>query len=98
MIGTAATAAFLRRSARRARARASGLDAVIIERTGLQPEYNLPETWRTSSPEPAAALRCLAEELSPLLIELTGSVLVSRLNANPQLRRSNLFGAIRESL
>jgi hypothetical protein len=86
VIGTAATATLLRRSARRAQ-----LDGLTVSREGFNYSYRLPADWRDERPESLLALRGLTRELSPQLVELTGPVLLRRLAAVPDLRRCHLF-------
>ena len=91
IIGTAATATLLHRSARRAVGRSPDLDGLSISRDGFVYAYRLPTVWNEARPEPIAALRELLRELSPLLVELTGAVILRRLAALPDLRRCDLF-------
>jgi hypothetical protein len=91
VIGTAATATLLRRSARRAK-----LDELTVSREGFNYSYRLPPDWRDERPEPLIALRGLARELGPLLAELTGPVLLRRLASVPDLRRCHLFSEEQE--
>ncbi len=76
LLGTTATATLLRRAVRRAAPRIPGLAEVRIRQEGLEYTYALPASWR--DPADAAALTALrhlvAEELEPLLRELTGGV------------------------
>jgi hypothetical protein len=86
VIGTPATATLVRRSARRAR-----LDGVSITRDGFNYAYRLPAAWHDDEAEPLTALRALARELAPLLVELTGPVLMRRLAAAPDLERCRVI-------
>ena len=90
VLGTAATAALLRRSIKRSKAQAPELDGVVIRREGFEYSFELPEYWTGGTEEQLLALRSLARELSPLLIELTGPVVVRRLNALSQLQRCGI--------
>lgn len=90
VLGTAATATLMRRAIKRAMPRAPVLDALMVRRVGFEYSYTLPERWRRSDPDPVSALRILAQELTPLLVELTGPVVIRRLNAHPELKRCKL--------
>ena len=80
VLGTAAAATLLRRAIKRAAAKISSAEAVVVIRNGPDYEYRLPETWRQPGNEEAlTALRGVAVELRALLIELTGPVVVRRL-------------------
>ncbi len=80
VLGTAATATLLRRAIKRAAARTSWSEPVVVARNGLDYEYRLPETWKQPCNEEAvSALRVVAAELRVLLVELTGPVVVRRL-------------------
>jgi hypothetical protein len=81
VLGTAAAATLLRRAARRASAHGPVLNGVVIAREGLTYGYRLPEAWeREDSAKALSALDALVQELRPLLVELTGPVLVRRLD------------------
>jgi hypothetical protein len=91
VIGTAATATLVRRSAKRLSERSRDLASVTITRDGFDYRYSLPEHWRSAESNAVAALRELARELSPLLVELTGPVLVRRLVAHGDLQRCQIL-------
>jgi hypothetical protein len=91
VLGSAATATLVRRSVKRAATRRLDLDQVRISRNGFDYSYALPDAWRNSHPEAVVSLRELARELTPLLVELTGSVIVRRLAAVPELHRCEVF-------
>ena len=90
VLGTAATATLLRRSIKRANLRQPGLDGVVIARDGFEYSYVVPDRWKSSGPEQLAELRGLTEELSTLLKQLTGPIVINRLNNLPELRRCDL--------
>ncbi len=97
LLGTAATAALLRRAARRAMARAPELGELLIVREDLDYRYTLPPAWG----DPAAAetqhgLRQLMVELVPLLVELTGPVVLCHLAQIPELRERGFVPARQE--
>jgi hypothetical protein len=86
VIGTAAAATLVRRSARRAR-----VDGLSVSRDGFKYTYCVPPEWSEDRPEPVLALRAVARELGPLLIELTGRVLLRRLVTAPELARNQIL-------
>lgn len=80
VLGTAATATLLRRALKRAAPRHAELSGIVIGRNHFNYEYQVPETWRQNSGGDAmCALRELARDLQPLLVEMTGPVVVRRL-------------------
>jgi hypothetical protein len=83
VLGDAATAALLRRSAKRALGRQPQLSALEISRVGFEYKYRLPPDWTTSGHH---AVQDLARELCPLLIELTDDVVVRRVVRIPGLQ------------
>ena len=91
ILGTVVTATLVRRSAKRAATRAEELALLTVDREGFEYACKLPSSWQDASPETVAAVRELAHELRPLLIELTGLVLIRRLSAIPLLRRCEIF-------
>jgi hypothetical protein len=80
ILGTAATATLLRRAAKRGAASDGSLAQVSIGQEGLTYRYTLPSTWQqTADPQAMDALRILGQELRPLLLEMTGPVVLRRL-------------------
>jgi hypothetical protein len=79
VLGEAATAALLRRSAKRALARLPELSALQIRRDGFAYRYEVPQSWSEPGGERTTAVQDLARELYPLLVEMTGEVVVRRL-------------------
>jgi hypothetical protein len=80
IVGTAATATLLRRAARRASSDMPELEGLVISRDGLEYRYAVPDTWqRTADRQNVGALRALIRELGPLLVDLTGPLVVRRL-------------------
>lgn len=90
VLGSAATATLMRRSVRRAAERRHDLDGVIVRRNGFDYAYSVPAHWEDLGPDALEALRALATELSPLLVELTGPVIIRRLSAIPELKRCDI--------
>lgn len=86
ILGTAAAAALLRRAARRAAARSPELATLSITRDSLEYHYTLPATWSAPVAVPAPALCELINELCVLLVDLTGPVVIQRLEQIPELR------------
>ncbi len=91
ILGAAATATLIRRSSRRAVGRAVELHALVVSREGFEYSVSIPESWRVRTAESVEAVRELARELSPLLIELTGPVVIRRLSAIPELQDSAIL-------
>ncbi|MEO8185476.1 MAG: hypothetical protein ABI895_42245 [Deltaproteobacteria bacterium] len=91
ILGTAAAAALLRRAAQRALPRWPELAALCILRERLEYRYTLPSNWKSPVPKLPGALSALARELWPLLIDLTGSVVVQRLAQIPELREQGIL-------
>jgi hypothetical protein len=87
VMGPATTAALLRRAARRGAARAPGspdLAALVIRREGFGYRYDIPAPWHDAA-LPLAPMCALVQELRPLLVELTGPVVLRRLVELPEL-------------
>lgn len=93
VLGQAATATLIRRSVRQVSPRRPDLRDVVITRRDLHYTYTVPSSWTGSDPEATAALRDLVSELWPLLFELTGPVVVRRLQRNPALARCGVLPA-----
>ena len=97
VLGTAATATLVRRAATRAAATTPDLPSVMVNRNTVTYEYEVPAIWRR--PDDARALdslRTLVGELGLLLRELTGPVVIRRLERIEPLREAGLsFGAER---
>ncbi len=97
ILGTAATATLLRRAAKRGIARHAALTGVSIRQQDLTYSYVLPSSWEQESNQQALdALRTLALELRPLLIEMTGPVVIRRLGQVAAL--STLWSVLQEEV
>ena len=86
VMGSATTATLLRRAARRGArdpARAA-LGSLVIVRDGFAYRYEIPSTWLASD-GPLDDVCALMRELQPLLVELTGPVVLRRLGEIPEL-------------
>jgi hypothetical protein len=88
MLGTAAAAAIVRRAAARARQESAELVELVIARENLEYRYTLPRAWSQESS--SIALRALAADIGKLLLELTGTVVIRRLEQIPELRAAGL--------
>jgi hypothetical protein len=86
VLGTAATATLLKRATRRATARSPELAGLVIQRDGLLYGYTVPGAWNQKSEGTPPALRELVTELRPILIELTGQVVIRHLEQSLELR------------
>jgi hypothetical protein len=86
ILGTAATATLLRRAARAAAQRFPELDELAVAKEGLEYRHKVPESWKDSVDGMRPAFCELVRQLRPLLIELTGSIVIRRLDRNPELR------------
>jgi hypothetical protein len=86
LLGTAATATLLKRAARRAQARSPELAELAIQRQGLGYSYTCPPSWSGRSIGTPPALRDLIGELRPLLIEMTGQLVIQSLEQILELR------------
>jgi hypothetical protein len=91
VMGNAATATVLRRAALRASERAPELSDFSVVRERFVYRYTVPESWSAGTQQSHESLRELFSELRPLLIDLTGSVVLQRLHGIPALRNSGLF-------
>ena len=90
MLGTAGAAAVVRRAAQRASAERPELVGLVVVRQNLEYQYTLPIAWEHNTEREPAALRALVRELGRLLMELTGTVVVRRLEQIPELRAHGL--------
>jgi len=91
VLGGPATATLLRRSIKRAAAQHTDLNALVIKREGFEYVYEVPPQWVEGRAGAVASLRDLAHELTPLLVELTGQVVVRRLAADAELKRCRIL-------
>lgn len=96
LLGTAATATLLKRAARRAAARTPELAELSIERQGLVYGYRCPPGWSEPSSGAPPALRELMGELHPLLVEMTGQLVVQHLEQILELRERGLVASQEE--
>jgi hypothetical protein len=90
LLGTAAAATLLRRAAQRAAPRDPELAELAIVRENLEYRYTLPSAWSDPTEGTQRALRRLVGELLPLLVELTGPLVVNHLAQIPELRERGI--------
>jgi hypothetical protein len=82
LIGTSATATLVRRAAKHAATSAPSLAALVIKKPTFDYEYIVPQHW---SDDGSDELRLLIHSLEPLLVELTGLIVIQRLRSIPEL-------------
>jgi len=90
VLGTAAVAVIVRRAAGRASAQSPELVDLVVFRQDLEYRYRLPQSWSQTGGGGPPALRVLAAEIGRLLMELTGTVVIRRLEQLPELRDRGL--------
>jgi hypothetical protein len=93
LLGTAATAAIVRHAAGRAATESLELVDLFIRREDLEYRYTLPHTWSdaVTAERVPIALHALVAEIGRVLGELTGTVVVGRLEQIPELRAGRLL-------
>jgi len=91
VLGTAAAATLLRRAAQRAASRSPELAELAIARDNLEYRYTVPTAWKEREEGTVVALRELMGELRPLLVEMTGQVVVRHLEKVPELRERGII-------
>ena len=96
LLGTAATAALLRRAAHRANQVSPELGEVHVMREGLVYRYTLPGAWYVPGAAADRALRRLVAELLPMLAELTGPVAERHLARVQELREGGIVSVPEE--
>ena len=82
LIGTSATAALVRRAAKHAAAQAPALTGLVIRKPAFEYEFIVPQHWIDDGSD---ELRMLVHTLQPLLVELTGRIVLQRLQSIPAL-------------
>jgi hypothetical protein len=90
VLGTAATAAIVRRALRRAAASNADLADLVIVHDDLRYRYTLPASWSQPGERGTLALRGLSAEIGRLLVELTGTVVIRLLEQIPELRAAGI--------
>jgi hypothetical protein len=97
VLGTAAVAAIVRRAAGRAAAESPELVDLVILREDLEYRYTLPHAWSQKAERTPVALRVLVAEIGRLLVELTGTVIIHRLEQIPELRAGGLVWRVEDA-
>jgi hypothetical protein len=97
VLGTAAVAAIVRRAAGRASAQSPELVDLVIFREDLEYRYRLPHAWSQEGQGGPLGLRVLVAEIGRLLMELTGTVVIRRLEQIPELRARGLVWRTKEA-
>jgi hypothetical protein len=90
-LGSAGTATLIQRSRKIALPKSAGLEGLSVVRSGFEYSYKVPESWREDSAEALQPLRFLAMELGPLLKQLTGTVVIRRLDKIDILQKCEIF-------
>lgn len=90
VIGSSATATLLRRAAKHGAGHRPELRELVIHRPAFEYEYILPDAWADDGRGHDALVE-LVRTLVPLLQELTGSIVIRRLQAIPALVRAGLL-------
>src|SRR5437762_12232421 len=90
VLGTSAAATLLRRAALRATPRSPELAEFTVLRTDAGYTYTLPRALVGKVERTPVPLRDLVGELRPLLVELTGQVVVRRLDEIPGLQERGI--------
>jgi len=86
MMGTAAAASVLRRSVKRACLRLPELEELKIVRDGWEYSCVTPRSWERAHPSDIPAFaEMLHNDLYPILRELTGPIVLRRLQRVPEL-------------
>jgi len=94
VLGTTAAATLLRRAAQRAMPRSPELGEFAILRTDAGYTYTLPRVLVGKLEHTPVALRELVVELRPLLAELTGQVVVRRIEQIPGLQERGILSTL----
>ena len=86
LMGTAATATLIRRAGKLATVRAPDLAQLCVVKNGLEYSYGLPPSWTSQNAAIGVDALCeLTRELRSMLAELTGPVVLRRLDSIPEL-------------
>jgi hypothetical protein len=96
-LGSAAVSAIVRRAVRCAAAENPELVDLVILREDLAYRYRLPKAWAEQDRRDVIAFRALAAEIGRLLVELTGTVVICRLEQIPELRAAGLVWRTEET-
>ncbi len=91
VLGTAGVAAIVRRAAGRAAVESPELVDLVVSRDEIEYHYKLPSGWSRPAEQAPIALRVLVAEIGRSLVELTGTVVIRRLEELPALRSCGLM-------
>lgn len=91
MLGPTATATLIERSVKRARAKQEDLESPVIVREQFTYRHRTPPSWAADHDLASSGFRAVVAELLPLLVELTGTVVVRRLREVPILERCGVI-------
>jgi hypothetical protein len=97
VLGTAAVAAIVRRAVGAAVAETPELADVVVSFGDLEYRYTLPHAWSQRAERGPQALRVLVGHIGRLLVELTGTAVIRRLEQIPELRASGLVWRAEEA-
>lgn len=93
LLGSALTATLLRRSKNAVARRLTSAGDVTIDRDGLEYRYTLPPSWSQPASDGREVLLALVDELRPLLMELTGAMLLEQLDRVAGFRENGIVFA-----
>jgi hypothetical protein len=91
MLGPTATATLIERSVKRARAKQDNLEHPVIVREQFTYRHRTPPSWSGDTDLASTGFQAVVAELLPLLVELTGTVVVRRLREVPILERCGVI-------
>jgi hypothetical protein len=91
ILGTGATATLLRRAIRKAAKRRPNLKGLTIRKEALKYAFTVPDSWNEPQTTAMDALRDVTRELRPMLAELTGRVVLRRLEKLELLREHHIM-------
>jgi len=97
MLGTAAVAAIVRRAVGHAAAERPELVDLVVRRENFQYRYATPRGWSEKTEGVPPALTALCAEMARLLVEMTGTLVVRRLEGIPALRAHGLVWRSKEA-
>jgi hypothetical protein len=91
VLGTAAAAVLVRRASKHVAGCTPDLPTVVVNRKTITYEFEVPAVWRRpGDPRASASLQALAYALGVLLTELTGDVVIHRLERIDALRDARI--------
>jgi hypothetical protein len=96
ILGATATATLLRRAAKRAAPRNPELGELTVLRTEGGYTYSLPRGLVGKLERTPVALRELVGELRPLLAELTGHLVIRRIDQIPELQERGIVSPVED--